>query len=706
MGHLLDEWRTTDVVRYVQQKYNIATVAASFHEWVSNLNAKYVWNGYSSDFRIRNITTPTTGNMRIPGITNSVYAKGIDLFYTGSGGAITVGDVFGMHISSASYTQLDIMNYFPRLCPVLKNAREYVNENYATDSLFYRNPTVYKTNDISTCGFDVQTPISFNDMLAAIPENAYVIDHYELYTDKSDGTEQTIVSSYSLNGALVIEADVYIPVQWSNNNGIQSYCIGYLHSALSNSFADLAIVTNYAFRGAAIWSAFIGRNAQRLINGLHSAIVMSGESLNYPIRVCTNTYGKNQPGVDLANCKTRGSLIYGTKEQWTLFFDCSGLSWNFDVNIVKSASGDGLRQPITPGQPDNPTDDTPGAGDNFNDDVIYPDISYVPSTAIYSRYWLKHSEVQDLKNFLFTETFINDVRRLWTNPAEYIIGLDYYPFEYTALEMGAGQGSICVANINTGITTVSMLDTGTPFIYGGYVDIQPYFNSYMDYAPYTSIDIYIPYIGIRQLNVHQVMGHRLDIGYVFDFNSRQFTAMLGIDGDLILSDSELSHAGTLGRVLTQFTGIMCTQFPFGGTSANETALNVIQTSAGILTSAGAIGAGIAGANPAAIMGGATGLINTLTNTPDIITPNVYGNISPMSGIFAPQRPYLIINHPIPARPAAWQSLHGNPAGYSGIVSDFTGFLQCISIDIPAVSTMTAEEQTEIENLMQGGIFIE
>ena len=149
---------------------------------------------------------------------------------------------------------------------------------------------------------------------------------------------------------------------------------------------------------------------------------------------------------------------------------------------------------------------------------------------------------------------------------------------------------------------------------------------------------------------------------------------------------------------------MATQFPLGGISANETALNAIQATTGIVTTVGVLAAGISTANPAAIVGGATGLINSLTNQQGMITPRMYGTISPMTGIFAPQQPYLIINHPIPARPASWQTFHGHPAGYSGIVSDFSGFLQCLSIDLPATSTMTAEEQSEIESLMAGGIY--
>lgn len=699
MGYLVEDWVSDDIPKkIIQQKYNFADVAVKFNNHCKGLSAAYIYGESKAVFERTYFSKPNQPNMRVPG-RSTVFRE---LVYTGAAAPPTTANTLGLHriaTSSNSWQNVITADFFPRLCPVMRNAREYVESTFPENAIFLVNPQIQKSSGIELTGYTVETQLSKADFIASIPAEDEVVDHYEIYTDKTDGTEQELLASFSLSIGRVLY-DAYIPVPYSDYAGGNNiYILGYLQTALCENYSTGMAYNNSAFRAATIRAAA----DKKSVSQLNSAISID-KNVATTIRVCSNTSGQYQPKVDFNNASFYGTVISGNKDQWTLFFDSSGFDWSFNKDIVISPKGDGIRKPTTPGQPDNPTDDTPGDGDNSSDDVIYPEITFAPATAIYSRYWLNQAEVNQLKTFLFSETFINDIRRLWTNPAEYIIGLDYYPFEYTALEMGAGPASISIGNINTAIQCVALINSGTPFIYGGFVDITPYFNSYMDYAPYTSIDIYIPYIGIRQLNVEQVMGHRLDIGYVFDLNTRQFTAMLGIDGNLLLSETGLSHTGNLGKVITQYSGIMATQFPIGGTSANETALNAIQATSGIVTTAGALAAGISTANPAAIAGGATGLINSLTNQQGMITPRMYGTISPMTGIFAPQQPYLIINHPIPARPASWQTFHGHPAGYSGIVSDFSGFLQCLSIDLPATSTMTAEEQSEIESLMTGGIY--
>lgn len=709
MGYLVEDWIRDDIPKkIIQQKYNFADVAVKFNNHCKGLSAAYTYGESKTVFERTYFSNPNQPNLRVPGRSTTFQ----ELVYTGAAASPTIANTIGLHRIAPSvnaYKNVTTADFFPRLCPVMRNAREYVESAFPDGAIFLVNPEIQKSSGIDLTGYNVPTQLSKADFIASIPEDDEVVDHYEIYTDKTDGTEQTLLCSYSLSSGTVLY-DAFIPVPYSDYAGGNNvYILGYLQSALPeyNSGHGLAYATAGAFRAALI------RNAADIKSGLHSGSVVSrlnsalvlDKSVASVIRVCSNTYGQYQPQVDFNGATFYGTVISGNKKQWTQFFDSSGFDWSFDKDIVISPKGDGIRKPTTPGQPDNPYDDTPGDGDNLSDEVEYPEITFAPTSAVYSRYWLNSSEVNDLKAFLFSETFLNDVRRLWTNPAEYVVGLEYYPFSPAALGLSnIADTRVNIGNILSAVSAKGMNDV-IPFIYGGSVDITPYFNSYMDYSPYTSIDIFIPYIGFRQLNVNQIMGHRLDIAYVLDLNTRQFTALLAIDGDFALTSDESGHVGTLGKVLTQFSGTMSTQFPLSGVAANEMALNVIQQTAGIISTAGTIAVGIETMNPAAIVSGVGGLVNTVAKNSNLATPNVYGSVSPMSGIFAPQRAYVVINHPIPARPAAWQSLQGNAAGYSGIVSDFTGFLQCSSVDLKATGTMSEAEQKEIISIMNGGFYI-
>lgn len=386
-------------------------------------------------------------------------------------------------------------------------------------------------------------------------------------------------------------------------------------------------------------------------------------------------------------------IIYGKKSGWTKFFDSLGLPWSWNIDVVKSPDGDGLRQPTFPGQPSNPVYDKDGDGDNISDTVEYPEVSYIPNS--YTKYWITPNELIKLKEFLFQKTFLDNVSRLWENPAEYIVDLTYYPLRPETLNMTGSQEQIIVGNINSEVTGLLFPDSGNRFHYMGMYHISPYYNSYLDYEPYTSISIYLPYIGVRSLDSSRVTGHTLNVGYTFDFNTRQVTAHLGLDGQ---------GFGDLGNALDSFTGSFGVAFPLSGSQANQVALNVLQSTTQLVSSAGAIAGGVATGNVAAVYGGAVNAGSKLLGG-QAIKPENLGTLTPTAGLYAPQIPYLIINRPITAMPSTWVADMGYSAGYSGKVSSFTGYLEANHVELKRAPNMTEQEAQEIISALQGGILI-
>lgn len=386
-------------------------------------------------------------------------------------------------------------------------------------------------------------------------------------------------------------------------------------------------------------------------------------------------------------------IVYGKKAEWTKFFDSLGLPWSWDIDVVKSPDGDGLRKPILPGRPSNPVDDKPGDGDNISDTVEYPDVSYIPNS--YTKYWITPDELVKLKEFLFKKTFLDNVSRLWENPAEYIVDLTYYPLRPDTLNMTGAQEQIIVGNINSEVTGLIFPDSGNRFHYMGAYHVEPYYNSYLDYEPYTSISIYLPYIGVRSLDSSRITGHTINVGYTFDFNTRQVTAHLGLDGE---------GFGDLGNALDSFTGSFGVAFPLSGSQANQVALNVLQSTTQLISSAGAIAGGVATGNVAAVYGGAVNAGSTLLGG-QAIRPESLGTLTPTAGLYAPQIPYLIINRPITALPSSWATDMGYSAGYSGKVSSFTGYLEALHVELNRAANMTEQEAQEIITALQGGILI-
>ena len=189
-------------------------------------------------------------------------------------------------------------------------------------------------------------------------------------------------------------------------------------------------------------------------------------------------------------------------------------------------------------------------------------------------------------------------------------------------------------------------------------------------------------------------GPTIGIGYTFDFNTRQVTAHLGLDGQ---------GFGDLGNALDSFTGSFGVAFPLSGSQANQVALNVLQSTTQIVTSAGAIAGGVATGNVAEVYGGAVGIGSQFLGGKSI-KPESMGTLTPTAGLYAPQIPYLIINRPIAALPSKWVEDMGYSAGYSGKVSSFTGYLQALQVELNTTANMTEQEQQEITNLLLGGIY--
>ena len=324
----------------------------------------------------------------------------------------------------------------------------------------------------------------------------------------------------------------------------------------------------------------------------------------------------------------------------------------------------------------------------------YPDLQYVPTSTVYDRYFITPNQIPDLKTFLFSETFVNNIKRLWTNPAEYVISLSCYPFDVRNSGLVTTNTDVTIGGVTSDIPALALTDIGAPYFYGGSVKIDNYYNSYLDYEPYTTIDIYLPYIGVRPLNVSQIVGHTLNVGYYIDFGTQQITALLGLDGDI----------NSLGQVLGEYNGTIGIQTPLGGTSAQQLMQNIITQTTGFISGVGALAGGIATANPALIAGGISGMGSSVLGGGHT-SPSYYGTLSPISGLFSPQCAYLIINRPRVALPSNFQSLNGYSCSYSGRVSDFTGYLECTSVNLSSGNTMTEQEQNEITRLLTGGIYI-
>ena len=526
-------------------------------------------------------------------------------------------------------------------------------------------------------------------------------DKYEIYSGNS-GTEQSLLYSFirDINGNVKtsgIFTDTFMPVKLQKTGGAyDDIYIPYMRSITS-----LTMMKDIQSQHDLSRTGWLFRNAQySLADDVHFIFCSNADSniADFVNNPWASGYGSGAHALNEmpywdSSAGVAAGFIIATKSAWEKIFTGSGMPWTYDIMVIKSPDDGGLNKPDESGLPDNPADDTPGTGDNTSDIVEYPTPLYIPNATVYDRYFLTPNQVPDVKKFLFSDTFVDNIKRLWTNPAEYVISFVCYPFDVASTGLTTTNGVVSIGGVSSNIAAAALTDRGVPYFYGGSVYVDKYYNSYLDYEPYTSIDIYIPYIGVRPLNVSQVVGHTLCIGYYIDLNTQQITALIGLDGD----------AGNLGQVVTQFVGSIGIQTPLSGTSSQDMIRNIVAQTSGLITGVGAIAGGVMGANPALLASGVASTSNALLGGGHT-APSYYGSLSPVSGLYTPQVAYLIINRPRQAMPAAYLTQQGFSSNYSGKVSQFSGYLECASVNIASTTTMTEQEQQEIINLLTGGIY--
>ena len=576
--------------------------------------------------------------------------------------------------SYASANTLQAIGYMPRLCPVLLSVPELIDKYITINTDIMCNLRPEYKGELS--GFTHER--YDKEFVKSAYADYYVLTSAVIASNDSTSAKQITLATLTANNYNKVVYDTFSP--WSGTF-YNKYYRGFRPYILSN-ITDIRRITNaLSYSGA---TGYCGGDNSVLFGLIDKGIVQK-ISPHYSSSCFTVPSGQY----------FRGMFLARTKSQWQKFFDASGMPWSYNLDDVLGQYDNNLRKPTTPGQPENPVDDGEGTGDNMSDEIEYPAVSYIPSA--YTKYWITPETVIDLKTFLFSQTFFDNIQRLWENPGEYIVDCTYYPLNPAALGlMSADEEEIPVGNILSGVRGYLYPDTATAYHFAGKYLLEPYYNSYLDYAPYTSVSIYIPYIGIRPLDVSRITGHTLILAYSFDFNTRQITAHLGLDGNMT------SAGGTLGNALDSFTGAFGVSFPFSGTQNNAIALNVLQHSVGAISSFGAMVGGVATGNIAAVAAGAIAAVNDFQK--GNLSPETYGNLTPIAGLYNPQQPYLIINRPITAEPEGFKSKQGYASCYSGTVGEFSGFLQCAAVDVPSADTMTVAEQTEIEQLLLGGIY--
>lgn len=332
-------------------------------------------------------------------------------------------------------------------------------------------------------------------------------------------------------------------------------------------------------------------------------------------------------------------------------------------------------QPDTATQPiqQNPTD----TGTGTTSPIIPP---VGTASALWSVYHPTQAQVNSFGAWLWTGDIITQIQQLLQNPMEGIITLH----KVFATPVDSGNGTIVVGRLDSNVPSATVTQQYVTVDCGS-IDCYEEFGNVFDYAPYTSVSIYLPFIGIAPLSVDDVMRSTIHVTYGVDVFTGACLAMVEVTRD----------GNTVN--MYQYAGVASVEYPLTGSVHSGLITGIMGMVGGFATIATAGAAAPAAAAGVAAVG--AGALSTGRQS-----QSRSGNFSGNAGAMGIKKPYLIIERPQTKIAETFPELAGYPTNYSCKLGDCSGHVVVKHVHIEGINA-TDTELEQIDSLLKDGVIV-
>ena len=329
-----------------------------------------------------------------------------------------------------------------------------------------------------------------------------------------------------------------------------------------------------------------------------------------------------------------------------------------------------------------------------------PSIPTAVSTGFMKLYNPTDAEIQSLCAELVQDTFLDDLRKYFgNNPLDFIVGLQVVPGAFSidnqkyTIKYGSYQSQVGMSPITDEFAT---LDYGT-------LDLKETYASWEDYNPHTKMSIYLPYIGIKDLDPDRIQGTELHLKYHIDAITGSIVAVL------TSKPKDDKHRSGAELLVGQWAGQAAYTIPLTNVQHNAAVNAVI----GVVSAAVSVGAAIAtsGTSVAAQAATAAAVGTSIGNAAlsgahagktDI---TMQGSVSGSLAFFTGHDAYIQIEYPLEGRPDDYDHLIGKP---SNITTDLNhqpagSYIEFINVDVSGINA-PQEEKAAIVEMLKGGVY--
>lgn len=344
-------------------------------------------------------------------------------------------------------------------------------------------------------------------------------------------------------------------------------------------------------------------------------------------------------------------------------------------------------------EPVNPTP-TPPEGEI---DPPVPPIVPLPfssTTGLISVYHPSQSQLLAFANWLWVTWQDATIDKIWNNPFDGVITL----FELYCTPTDVGTKNIRSGFLDSGVN--SPIISRYTEIDCGSIGVPEYFGNYLDYAPYSKCHMYLPFIGIVELNVDDIVGHGVNVTYKIDEYNGSCIAMITVAKSTDVNGVSVDYS----NIMYQFSGNCAVELPLSGGSQAAIKAGMLEAAAwGIGSVIGGIMSGNAlgdiGANLAY---GVASAVHSVVSAKSSVQHS--GSFGASYGAMGCKKPFIIVTRPKQIQVPNYNEHYGYQAHKMVRVGDCTGYLRCREVHVIS-PTASDEEKAQIEQLMKTGVYV-
>ena len=367
--------------------------------------------------------------------------------------------------------------------------------------------------------------------------------------------------------------------------------------------------------------------------------------------------------------------LFKNKKNEHMYGDIGFLEKDDNGLYNKVTNGDGSTFTVKEGDEGSKivtSDDDDGYSDDKDDDENDNDTSDVSSGigVLTTTFKMTKDRLQQLGRFLWGSNIFDNFSLICNNPIENIISCKSIP-----LSIDGSTQKIILGNVDTGVNGDKVSNNFAKQNIGSITITEKYHN-FLDYAPYTNVIIYLPYIGFKELDTNLVMSKTLSISYTVD----------------IITGGCLCQVTSNNVKLYEFNGNIGIDIPI-------TASNRAQVEAGYISSGIGIASSVASGN---IVGAVTSLINSAESQYHYASTS---SPNPMCVASTNRTCYVILDRPTYQTLKSFNHTRGKKCYLTKTINTLKGYTICDEhIDLSGIRA-TESEKEELVRLLSGGFFV-